>query len=346
MTSGAPRAQAAPYAGAGTSDEQQRRAARAAYVGWCLFLLVLLLITTTVVGVGVDWLQPLSPRALFAALTLASLLGSVVASLVVGPWFVRPWERWFLLLVLYAAWRVSYLPLLQLASLGASGVAAVVLWATPLGPWIYPTLLGLFGLLHVLAGLLAAGPLAARRMTLAIVAWPVMLLAAGVSLTGWEDLHPLPDRGYRGLAFAATAALPDENPFRSVSGPAEASGQGQPERAQPRRRGLLWKLAGATYLARAEVPWSAVLQGTLERELRARPPVSSSGFLRAWYAASIAAHDQVGCRKLLAQRSQPGGPSSVRWQRARRRESAVASSAGADRGILVRWELFAQGASR
>ncbi|MCO6457670.1 MAG: hypothetical protein J5I93_20395 [Pirellulaceae bacterium] len=352
MTSGAPRAQSAqraqsaPYNGAGADDEQQRRAARAAYVGWCLFLAVLLLITTTLVGVGVDWLQPLSPRALFAALMLASLLGSIVASLAVGPWFVRPWERWLLLLVLYAAWRVSYLPLLQLSSLGASCMAGVVLWATPLGPWIYPTLLGLLGLLHVLAGLLAAGPLAARRVLLAVVAWPILLLAAGVSLTGWEDLHPLPDRGYRGLAFAATAALPDESPFRSVNDPAAASGRDQSQAERPRRRGPLWILAGATSLDRTEVPWSAVLQGTLERELRARPPVSSSGFLRAWYAASIAAHDQVGCRKLLAQLPQPGGPSSVRWQRALRRESAVAGSAGADRGILLRWGLFAQGASR
>lgn len=274
------------------ADAVQRRRLLRSYAQWCLFLVSLLVATTGVMGAGIDRLQPLPPRALFAALTLASVLGAVVAGIIVWPWMVRPIERLALMVVLYLAWRICYLPWMQLAVLGAGEIHAWLVRSPLPRPWVYPTLLALLALLHLLAGGLAVWPLATRRPVWALLVWPLFVPAAMMSFCDWHDLHPLPDRSYQGVRTAAVASLPVSNPYRKPG----AAGQ----RDSGWNRRLRDWLAAQVYELRGDSPWMQVVQGTLEREARQRPPASSTLYLQRYYAALIVAHDFVGQRVIVA----------------------------------------------
>jgi uncharacterized membrane protein len=293
-----------------------RRRLLRSYGLWCLFLITLLTGTTAVMGSGIDRLQPLPPRALFAALTLASVLGTVVAGIIVWPWMVRPAERLASMVLLYLAWRFSYLPWLQLAVLGAGGIHALLVRSPLPRPWVYPSLLALLALLHLLAGGLAVWPLATRRPLWALLIWPLFVPAAMMSFCDWHDWHPLPDRSYQGVRTAAVASLPVSNPYRGPRG-------SRPGDAWWNRCLRDW-LAAEVYERRADSPWLDVVQGTLEREARLAPPDSSTLYLQRYYAALIVAHDIVGQRVIVARRPDTARNAPARWPSVfRKRFSAI-----------------------
>jgi hypothetical protein len=251
-----------------------------------------------VIGLGLDWLPQLTPATLLVALTVAGLLGALLAGVMVWPWVVRRSERLALLVLLYVAWRCSYFPLFQLAVLSAGSAAGLAIRLPWVTPTIYPFLLSVFGLLHLAAGLLAAAPLAARRPLLLPIAWLPLVLAGLVSCCGRQDVTPLPDRGY--ASVGVPSELPTAPHLRGVL-------RAPPPGAWNER--LRLELAEWVYSYRRNSPWLAVVQGTLARSLakagarvgtaRVPGPVSSTRFLQLYYSALIAAHDFVGQERLI-----------------------------------------------
>ena len=276
---------------------------RAAYGGWCLFLVLLMTGTLAIIGLGMDWLRQLTPGTLYVALTASSLLGATLAGVFVRPWVVRRGERLALIVLLYLAWRCSYFPLLQLASLAAGSLAGLAIRLPLVTPTIYPALLTATGLFHLAVGLLAAWPLAARRPLLLPVAWSPLVLAGLLSICSWDDVHPIPDRGY--AAVPTTSELPTT--------PSLAGILRQPPPSAWNER-LRLSLAQWVYAQRDNSPWSAVVQGTLARGLaraganasagsdQSPGEVSSTRFIQLYYSAMIAAHEFVGHERLMVRR--------------------------------------------
>jgi hypothetical protein len=272
---------------------------------WCLFLVLLMSAALALIGLGMDWLRELTPFTLYAAFMAASLLGLCLAAIFVWPWVVFRGERLALFGLLYLGWRLSYFPLLQLSCLATGWAAGFFIRLPLVQPAIYPVFLPLLGLAHLAAGLLVVLPLATRRPLLALVAWPPLLLAGVSSFCDWEDVHPLPDRGY-----ACRATISELPPAPTLDGILR-----RPSPLAWNERFRLW-LAGCVYAHRDSSPWSTVVQGTLARNLAregaadAAPQprrVSTTRFVQWYYSALVAAQDFVGSERLIVRDIERGG---------------------------------------